>query len=80
MSARIDWPRLITALDVATEYHGLTDRDAAQKIGISASAICRLRQGKAMSADGLAALVAWLYPSSCPSWVVRVLPEGGDRG
>lgn len=80
MSARIDWPRLIRTLDIAAEYHGLTDRAVAEQVGVSPSSLTRLRQGKALSADGLASLVAWLYPSSCPSWVVRVVPtEAGEH-
>jgi hypothetical protein len=34
-----------------------------------ASGLTRLRQGKHLSADGLAALVAWLYPARIPNWI-----------
>lgn len=70
MSARVDWPRLILALDLAQELRdGLSDHDAAEQIGIAPSGICRLRAGKALSADGLAKLLAWLYPASRPTWI-----------
>lgn len=80
VSARIDWPRLIQTLDVAKEYHGLTDRGVAECVGISASSLTRLRQGKALTAEGLAALVAWLYPSSCPAWIVPAEPTEHPAG
>lgn len=68
--ARVDWPRLITALDIARELHGgLSDKEVAARIGISASGICRLRAGKALNADGLAKLLCWLYPASRPTWI-----------
>jgi transcriptional regulator with XRE-family HTH domain len=78
--ARIDWPRLITTLDIAQELHGgLSDRDVAERVGIAPSGICRLRRGQALSADGLAKLIAWLYPASRPTWIT-VEPPKGERG
>lgn len=38
MSAHIHWRSLIATLDVAKEYHGLTDQAVAERIGISPSA------------------------------------------
>lgn len=44
-------------------------RIVAEQCGIPASGLTRLRQGKHLSADALAALVAWLYPARLPNWI-----------
>lgn len=70
MTARVDWPHLLRLLDAAQEIRGgLTDRAAAEQIGIAPSTLSRLRRGKTLTADGLAALVAWLTPTRLPSWI-----------
>ncbi len=69
MTYRVDWNKIADALDMACEIRDVTLRDVAEVIGIAPSGLTRLRQGKHLSADGLAALVAWLFPRSIPSWV-----------
>jgi transcriptional regulator with XRE-family HTH domain len=65
----VDWPKLCEALEMACEIRGMSLRDVATEIGISPSGLTRIRQGTHLSADGLAALVAWLFPSSVPLWI-----------
>lgn len=69
MSHVVDWHKIEDALDMACEIRDVTLRDVAEQIGISPSGLTRLRQGKHLSADGLAALVAWLYPQRIPLWI-----------
>lgn len=72
---RVDWPQLCMALEIACEMHNVTLNVAAHEIGISASAVTRMRQGKTLSADNLAALLAWLYPQRIPRWVQEVTDD-----
>lgn len=65
----VDWPRLVESVEIACEIRGCSLRDVATAIGVSPSGLTRLRQGNALSADGLASLVAWLYPASIPTWI-----------
>lgn len=65
----VDWPRLIEAVEMACEIRDCSLRDVATAIGVSPSALTRMRQGSGLSADGLASLVAWLYPASMPTWI-----------
>lgn len=65
----IDWTRIADTLELACEMRDVSLRDVAGQCGIPASGLTRLRQGKHLSADALAALVAWLYPARIPSWI-----------
>lgn len=65
----VDWTRICDTLELACEMRGVSLRDVADQVGIPASGLTRLRQGKHLSADGLAALVAWMYPNSTPKWI-----------
>lgn len=65
----VDWQRVVDTLELACEMRGTSLRGVAKEIGIPASGLTRLRQGKHLSADALAALIAWLYPVSIPKWI-----------
>lgn len=65
----VNWAKLADSLEMACEIRGMSLRDVAREIGISSSTLTRLRQGKHLDSDGLASLVAWLYPSSIPLWI-----------
>lgn len=67
----VNWAKLCEALEMACEVRGMSLRDVALEIGISPSGLTRLRQGDHLSADGVAALVAWLFPASVPLWIKR---------
>lgn len=67
----VDWPRLAEMLDLACEMRDMNLRQVAQESGVSASGLTRLRQGYHLSADALAALVAWLYPKRIPTWITE---------
>ncbi|CAL9606348.1 hypothetical protein SUDANB95_05497 [Actinosynnema sp. ALI-1.44] len=68
-SHAVDWARLIESVDIACEVRGCSMRDVAAAIGVAPSSLTRMRQGQALAADGLASLVAWLYPASAPTWI-----------
>ncbi len=72
MSHRVDWDKIADSLEMACEIHDMSLRDVAEHIGIAPSGLTRLRQGKHLSADGLAALVAWMYPKRIPPWITEV--------
>ncbi len=72
MAYVVDWSKLADAVDMACEIRNVSLRDVAEQIGVSPSGLTRLRQGKHLSADGLAALVAWLYPQRIPHWITEV--------
>lgn len=65
----VNWARIADVLELACEMREASLRDVAADCGIPASGLTRLRQGKHLSADALAALVAWLYPGRIPSWI-----------
>ena len=65
----VNWGRVADSLELACEIRDVSLRDVAEQCGIPASGLTRLRQGKHLSADGLAALVAWLYPARIPNWI-----------
>lgn len=65
----VDWPKLAEAIEMACDIRDMSLRDVAERIGISPSGLTRLRQGKHLEADDLAALVAWLYPQRIPHWI-----------
>jgi transcriptional regulator with XRE-family HTH domain len=56
----LDIQRLTGALDAVMRHRGLSDRKAAEEIGISPSTITRMSQGKKPDADALVSLLAWL--------------------
>lgn len=66
---RVNWEYVETALDVVCRVRDVSLREAAIEIGVSPSALTRIRQGKHLSADGLAALMAWMFPSQIPAWI-----------
>lgn len=70
-SHRVDWAALRQALEMAADIRQMSMRDVAEQLDISPSGLTRLRQGHALEADALASLVAWLFPSKTPTWVVR---------
>lgn len=72
MTHVVDWPKLAEALDMACEIRDASLRDVALELGISPSGLTRMRQGKHLSADAVAALVAWLYPQRIPTWIKEV--------
>jgi transcriptional regulator with XRE-family HTH domain len=74
---QVDWARVADVLEMACELRDVSLRDVAEEIGISPSGLTRLRQGKHLSADGLASLAAWLFPKNIPTWVVPVDLAGG---
>lgn len=65
----VDWDALTAALEMACDIRACSLRDAASAMGISPSGLSRLRHDKALSGDGLAALVAWLFPGKVPNWI-----------
>lgn len=71
---RVDWDRIADSVQMACQIRGCSLRDVSAAVGIPASGLTRLRQGKHLSADGLAALVAWLYPHDVPFWIMAVQP------
>lgn len=75
MTHEVDWRKLADAVDMACEIRDMSAADAAHQLGISPSALTRLRQGKHLSADNLAALVAWLYPQRIPHWIRTVTAD-----
>jgi hypothetical protein len=77
----VNWRRLIDAVEMASEIRDYSLRDVANAIGVSPSALTRMRQGQGLSADGLASLVAWLYPASVPTWIAAApaSQEGGNQ-
>jgi len=70
----VDWKLLADDLDMACRLRGCSLRRAALHVGLAPSGLTRLRQGKALSADSLAALVAWLY-SDVPPWITVTPPS-----
>jgi transcriptional regulator with XRE-family HTH domain len=70
VTARVDWIKISEDTHMACLRRRVSLRDIAKAIGVSASGLTRLRQGKHLSADALAALVRWLYPDEPePSWI-----------
>lgn len=68
----VDWDRVADSLEMACHIRGVSLRDVAEEVGISPSGLTRLRQGKHLSADALASLVAWLFPKDVPFWFKAV--------
>jgi transcriptional regulator with XRE-family HTH domain len=57
---RLDVPALAAALDQQRMSRCLTWRGLAKELGISASTLSRLGDGRAPSADALVTLLVWL--------------------
>lgn len=64
MSGQVDLEHLYDALDTQREARGLTWREAAKEIGVSASTLTRLGQGASPDVEGFASMVAWLEASA----------------
>lgn len=76
----VNWQKLADSLEMACEIRSVSLRDVAREIGISSSTLTRLRQGKHLDGDGLASLVAWLYPSSIPLWITPATAPSQQEG
>lgn len=72
MPHQVNWPKLRDALEIACEMRNMSLADVAEEIGVSPSGLSRMRQGRGLTADNLAALIAWLYPKRVPHWVQEV--------
>lgn len=57
---RLDSAALYRAMDEKRVADGLSWKDVAATIGVSAATITRLRDGGRMEVDGMLAMVAWL--------------------
>ena len=69
---RVDWRGLALDLEAARVSRGVSLRTAATQMGVSVSALTKLRHGeRRLSADGVARLVVWLYPQHTPEWIIK---------
>ena len=57
---RFDSKALYAALETRRESRGLSWREVADEMGVSAATISRTREGGRMEVDGMLAMVAWL--------------------
>ena len=57
---RFDGKALYAALDTKRKSRGLSWREVADEMGVSAATISRTREGGRMEVDGMLAMVAWL--------------------
>ena len=57
---RFDAKALYLALDAQRAARGLTWRQVASEVGVSASTLTRTRAGGRMEVDGMLAMVSWL--------------------
>jgi transcriptional regulator with XRE-family HTH domain len=57
---RFDSRALYAALDIKRKSRGLSWREVAAEMGVSAATISRTREGGRMEVDGMLAMVAWL--------------------
>jgi transcriptional regulator with XRE-family HTH domain len=60
----VDVEALYDALDVKRRAHGLSWRDAAGEIGVSASTLTRMAQGASPDVEGFGKMVRWLAVSA----------------
>jgi transcriptional regulator with XRE-family HTH domain len=75
---RVDVEGLYRALDAEREAQGLSWRQLAKEIGVSASLLSRLGNGLRPDVDAFATLVQWLgIPAE--QFMVREEDEGGDE-
>jgi transcriptional regulator with XRE-family HTH domain len=73
MTGRLDAGRLYTALDAQRESKGLSWRQLAADVGVSASLVSRMGNGHRPDLDGFIAFVQWL---GMPAETFMVWPEG----
>ena len=73
MVGRLDAGRLYAALDAQREANGLSWRQLALEVGVSASLVSRMGNGHRPDLDGFIALVQWL---GMPAETFMVWPEG----
>ena len=57
---RFDSKALYAALDARRKSRGISWREVADEMGVSAATISRTREGGRMEVDGMLAMVAWL--------------------
>jgi len=60
MPIRFDAAALYTALEAQRRSRGMSWRQVALEIGVSASTMTRMKQGGRLEADGMLAMVRWL--------------------
>lgn len=60
MPIRFDARALYEALDAQRQARGMSWKEVADEIGVSASTLTRTRRGGRMEADGMLAMVRWL--------------------
>lgn len=72
----VNWATLAADLDTACHTRLRSRRDVARELGMAASCLTRLAHGRHLTADGLAALVAWLYPHHIPQWITDSSARG----
>lgn len=60
----VDVVALHRALDFRRDKNGLSWREAAEEIGVSASTLTRMAQGASPDVDGFAKMVTWLGVSA----------------
>lgn len=76
----VNWLRLSLSVEESRKRLGLSDRQLGKQLGIDYCALSRLRHGAHLSADNLATLVAWLYPTQVPDWIDEIpCPTCGDQ-
>lgn len=74
-----NWTALGIAFEATRARRGMSMRKAATEMRMPASTITKLRNGGTLSADGLARLLAWLYPRNVPWWVTSGTPTHGEE-
>jgi len=60
MTGRFDAQALYQALDTQRASRGMTWRQVAEEVGVSASTLTRTKQGGRLEVDGMLAMVRWL--------------------
>lgn len=60
MPIRFDARALYETLDAQRQARGMSWKEVADEIGVSASTLTRTRRGGRMEADGMLAMVRWL--------------------
>lgn len=60
MPIRFDARALYETLDAQRQVRGMSWKEVADEIGVSASTLTRTRRGGRMEADGMLAMVRWL--------------------
>jgi len=60
MTGRFDAQALYQVLDTQRASRGMTWRQVAEEVGVSASTLTRTKQGGRLEVDGMLAMVRWL--------------------